>query len=146
MEKIGSTPRQAARGLHRGNGPQPAKRPSRKEAEAAVETLIAWAGDDPSREGLIETPKRVAEAFEEFFAGYSGDPAEILSRTFEDVQGYDDLIMLRDIRIESHCEHHMLPIIGVAHVAYCRAGAWPASRSSHGSSISTRSVFRPRRL
>jgi GTP cyclohydrolase I len=118
MEKIGSAPRQAAGSLRSGNGPQPVKRPSRKEAEAAVETLIAWAGDNPSREGLAETPKRVVEAFEEFFAGYSGDPAEILSRTFEDVQGYDDLIMLRDIRIESHCEHHMLPIIGVAHVAY----------------------------
>jgi GTP cyclohydrolase I len=122
MEKIGSTPRQAARGLRSRGGAQPVKRPSRKEAEAAVETLIAWAGDDPSREGLAETPKRVVEAFEEFFAGYAGDPVEILSRTFEDVQGYDDLVMLRDIRIESHCEHHMLPIIGVAHVAYLPDG------------------------
>jgi GTP cyclohydrolase I len=122
MEKIASTPRQAARGLRSRDGAQPVKRPSRKEAEAAVETLIAWAGDDPSREGLAETPKRVAEAFEEFFAGYAGDPVEILSRTFEDVQGYDDLVMLRDIRIESHCEHHMLPIIGVAHVAYLPDG------------------------
>jgi GTP cyclohydrolase IA len=118
MEKIASTPRRAAGGLRSGNGREPAIRPSRKEAEAAVETLIAWAGDDPSREGLAETPKRVVEAFEEFFAGYSADPVEILSRTFEEVQGYDDFIMLRDIRIESHCEHHMLPIIGIAHVAY----------------------------
>ena len=122
MEKTASTPRQAPRGLRRGNGTRPVKRPSRKDAEAAVETLIAWAGDDPSREGLAETPKRVIEAFEEFFSGYSGDPVEILSRTFEDVQGYDDLVMLRDIRIESHCEHHMLPIIGVAHVAYLPDG------------------------
>jgi GTP cyclohydrolase IA len=122
MEKVASTPPQAARGLRSRNGARPVTRPSRVEAEAAVETLIAWAGDDPSREGLAETPKRVVEAFEEFFAGYSGDPAEILSRTFEDVQGYDDLIMLRDIRIESHCEHHMLPIIGVAHVAYLPQG------------------------
>src|SRR5208337_2832262 len=94
------------------------RRPSREEAEAAVRTLIAWAGDDPTREGLTDTPGRVVEAFEEFFAGYGGDPFDILSRTFEDVQGYDDLVMLRDIRIESHCEHHMLPIIGVAHIAY----------------------------
>jgi GTP cyclohydrolase IA len=118
MDKIASTPLRAAGGLQSANGREAAMRPGRKEAEAAVQTLIAWAGDDPSREGLAETPKRVVEAFEEFFAGYSADPVEILSRTFEDVQGYDDFIMLRDIRIESHCEHHMLPIIGIAHVAY----------------------------
>ena len=118
MEKIASTPRQVPRGLRSGDGREPVKRPSRKEAEAAVETLIAWAGDNPSREGLAETPKRVVEAFEEFFSGYAGDPVEILSRTFEDVQGYDDFVMLRDIRIESHCEHHMAPIIGRAHVGY----------------------------
>src|SRR5215468_6871273 len=122
MEKIALTPRHAARGLRSGNGAQSVKRPSRKEAEAAVETLIAWAGDNPSREGLAETPKRVVESFEEFFAGYTADPIDILSRTFEDVQGYDDLVMVRDIRIESHCEHHMLPIIGVAHVAYLPDG------------------------
>jgi GTP cyclohydrolase I len=122
MEKMASTPRHAARALRSGNGREPVKRPSRKEAEAAVETLIAWAGDNPAREGLAETPKRVVEAFEEFFAGYAGDPVEVLSRTFADVHGYDDLVMLRDIRIESHCEHHMLPIIGVAHVAYLPDG------------------------
>jgi GTP cyclohydrolase IA len=83
-----------------------------------VRTLIAWAGDDPTREGLIDTPSRVVESYAEFFAGYGGDPHDILSRTFGDVQGYDDLVMLRDIRIESHCEHHMLPVIGVAHIAY----------------------------
>lgn len=93
-------------------------RPTREEAEAAIRTLIRFAGDDPSREGLRDTPKRVAEAYGEFFTGYSQDPVEVLSRTFEDVHGYDDLVMVRDIRLESHCEHHMLPIIGVAHVAY----------------------------
>jgi GTP cyclohydrolase IA len=98
------------------------KRPSRAEAEEAVRTLIAWAGDDPSREGLADTPSRVVESYSEFFAGYGGDPYEILSRTFEDVEGYDDLVMLRDIRLESHCEHHMLPIIGVAHIAYLPRG------------------------
>lgn len=94
------------------------ERPTREEAEAAVRTLIRFAGDDPTREGLHDTPKRVAEAYAEFFAGYTQDPVEVLSRTFEDVHGYDDLVMLRDIRLESHCEHHMLPIIGVTHVAY----------------------------
>jgi GTP cyclohydrolase IA len=94
------------------------ERPTREEAEAAVRTLIRFAGDDPTREGLRDTPKRVAEAYAEFFAGYTQDPVEVLSRTFEDVHGYDDLVMLRDIRLESICEHHMLPIIGVTHVAY----------------------------
>ncbi len=93
-------------------------RPSRDEAMEAVKTLISWAGDDPQREGLIETPKRVVKAYEEFFAGYSQDPLAALSKTFEDVQGYDDLVFLRDINIETHCEHHMVPILGVAHVAY----------------------------
>lgn len=117
MDTIAST--SGLHGLHTGNGAdRAAKRPSREEAEDAVRTLIAWAGDDPSREGLADTPSRVVEAYQEFFAGYDGDPQEVLSRTFEDVQGYDDLVMLRDIRIESHCEHHMLPIIGVAHIAY----------------------------
>ena len=93
-------------------------RPTRAEAEAAVRTLIRYAGDHPGREGLRDTPGRVVEAYEEFFAGYDQDPHDVLSRTFEDVHGYDDLIMVRDIRLESHCEHHMLPILGVAHVAY----------------------------
>ena len=93
-------------------------RPSRDEAMEAVKTLISWAGDDPQREGLIETPKRVVKAYEEFFAGYTQDPLAVLSKTFEDVQGYDDLVFLRDINIETHCEHHMVPILGFAHVAY----------------------------
>ena len=93
-------------------------RPSREEAEAAVRTLIAWAGDDPAREGLIDTPKRVAKAFEEWFSGYNDDPAAALGRTFEDVQGYDDMVMLTNMDVESHCEHHLAPILGVAHVAY----------------------------
>jgi len=80
--------------------------------------MLAWAGDDPSREGLIETPKRVAEAYKEFFAGYETDPEEILEKTFEEVEGYDEMVLVKGIRVESHCEHHMLPIIGKAHVAY----------------------------
>jgi GTP cyclohydrolase I len=94
------------------------QRPSRAEAEAAIRTLIGWAGDDPDREGLHDTPGRVARAYEEFFRGYAEDPVEILARTFEEIEGYDEIVMLRDIRLESHCEHHMVPIIGVAHVAY----------------------------
>lgn len=97
-------------------------RPSREEAEAAVRTLIEWAGDDPAREGLLDTPKRVVRAYEEFFAGYEEDPEEVLGRTFEEVEGYDDIVMLRDIRLETHCEHHMVPIIGKAHVAYFPEG------------------------
>lgn len=93
-------------------------RPNRAEAEAAVRTLIRWAGDDPEREGLQDTPARVARAYEDFFRGYAEDPAEILARTFEEIEGYDEMVMLRDIRVESHCEHHMVPIIGVAHIAY----------------------------
>jgi GTP cyclohydrolase I len=93
-------------------------RPSRQEAEAAVRTLIRWAGDDPQREGLRDTPARVARAYEEFFAGYGQDPAEILKRTFSEVEGYDEMIVMSDIRFESHCEHHMVPIIGKAHVGY----------------------------
>ena len=93
-------------------------RPSRDEAMAAVRTLLRWAGDNPDREGLIDTPKRVVEAYREFFAGYEMDPAAELSRTFEDVQGYDDIVMLRDIDLESHCEPHMVPILGRAHIAY----------------------------
>lgn len=95
-----------------------ARKPSREEAEAAVRTMIRWAGDDPDREGLIDTPKRVAKAYEEFFAGYGEDPVEILSRTFEETDDYDEMVLLKGIRLESHCEHHMVPIIGRAHVAY----------------------------
>jgi GTP cyclohydrolase IA len=93
-------------------------RPSRDEAEHAVETLLRWAGDDPSREGLKETPARVARAYEDWFSGYGVDPEEYMKRTFEEVEGYDEMIVLRDIRFESHCEHHLAPIIGKAHVGY----------------------------
>jgi GTP cyclohydrolase I len=93
-------------------------RPSRAEAEAAVRTLIEWAGDDPAREGLRGTPDRVVRAYEEFFNGYDTDPVELLQRTFDEVNGYDEMVILKDIRFESHCEHHMAPIIGKAHVAY----------------------------
>ena len=93
-------------------------KPSRDEAEAAVRTLLRWAGDDPDREGLLGTPDRVARAYEEFFAGYDADPIDMLSRTFEETDGYDEMVLLRDIDFQSHCEHHMVPIIGVAHVAY----------------------------
>jgi GTP cyclohydrolase I len=93
-------------------------RPTREEAEQAIRTLLRWAGDDPTREGLIDTPARVARAYEEFFAGYAVDPVALLERTFEETDGYDEIVLLRDIRLESHCEHHMVPIIGRAHVAY----------------------------
>ncbi|MEM9532839.1 MAG: GTP cyclohydrolase I FolE [Pseudomonadota bacterium] len=94
------------------------KIPSRADAEAAVRTLLRWAGDNPDREGLLDTPARVARAYEDWFSGYREDPSEYLRRTFEEVEGYDEMIVLRDIRFESHCEHHLAPIIGVAHVAY----------------------------
>ena len=94
------------------------RRPSREEAEGAVRTLVRWAGDDPDREGLVGTPERVVRAYEEFFTGYHDDPVEILQRTFEEVEGYDEMVLLRDIRFESHCEHHMAPILGRAHIAY----------------------------
>jgi GTP cyclohydrolase I len=97
---------------------QPIDRPSRSEAEAAVRTLIRWAGDDPDREGLVDTPGRVVASYEEFFRGYGEDPDDQLQRTFEEVEGYDEIVLLRDIRFESHCEHHMVPIIGRVHVAY----------------------------
>lgn len=93
-------------------------KPTRQQAEEAVKTLISWAGDNPGREGLLETPKRVVKAYEEFFSGYSAEPSEILGKTFEDVEGYEDLVLLKDMRLESHCEHHMVPIIGKAHIAY----------------------------
>ena len=93
-------------------------RPTREEAMEAVKTMLAWAGDDPTREGLLETPKRVVKAYEEFFSGYNMDPDEILNKTFEEVAGYDEMIIIKDIRLESHCEHHMVPILGKAHLAY----------------------------
>lgn len=96
----------------------PIARPSREEAEAAVRTLIRWTGDDPDREGLLDTPGRVTRAWEEFGDGYKQDPRDLLARTFEEIAGYDEMVVLRDIGFESHCEHHMLPIIGRAHVAY----------------------------
>lgn len=92
--------------------------PTREEAEEAVRTLIAWIGDDPTREGLISTPKRVIGTYADFFAGYKEDPADVLNRTFEDVGGYDDIVLLRDINFESHCEHHMAPFYGSAFIAY----------------------------
>ncbi|HEU4775165.1 MAG TPA: GTP cyclohydrolase I FolE [Lysobacter sp.] len=97
-------------------------KPTREQAEAAVRTLLSWAGDDPTREGLLDTPKRVAKAYADWFSGYAMDPDEYLARTFEEVAGYDELIVLRDIRFESHCEHHMAPIIGRAHVGYLPDG------------------------
>jgi len=93
-------------------------RPSRKQAEEAVRTLLLWAGEDPHREGLVETPERVARAYEDWFSGYKKDPVSFLKRTFKEVDGYDEMIVLRDIAFESHCEHHMAPIIGHAHVGY----------------------------
>ena len=93
-------------------------KPSREEALAAVKTLISWAGDDPTREGLVETPDRVIRVYREFFAGYEEDPEQVLAKTFEEVEGYDDAVIVRNIRVESHCEHHMVPILGVAHVGY----------------------------
>jgi GTP cyclohydrolase I len=98
--------------------PAAIERPSRSEAEDAVRTLLRWAGEDIAREGLIDTPKRVAAAFEDWFSGYNEDPFQYLERTFEEVEGYDEMIVLRDISFESHCEHHMAPIIGHAHVGY----------------------------
>ena len=95
-----------------------ADRPTREEAYQAIRTLIRWAGDDPDREGLAGTPARVVRAYDEFFSGYGSDPVEVLSRTFEETEGYDEMVVLRDIRFESHCEHHMAPIIGRAHIAY----------------------------
>ena len=97
-------------------------KPSREQAEAAVRTLLAWAGDDPTREGLLDTPKRVVKAYTEWFGGYAVDPGEYLQRTFQEVEGYDEMIVLRDIEFESHCEHHLAPIIGKAHVGYLPNG------------------------
>ena len=99
-----------------------APRPTQAQAEEAVKTLLLWAGDDPTREGLLDTPKRVAKAYREWFAGYEDDPRDLLLRSFEEVEGYDEMVVLRDIRLESVCEHHMAPIIGRVHVAYLPAG------------------------
>jgi len=98
------------------------QKPTREQAESAVRTLLAWSGDDPTREGLRDTPKRVVDAYGDWFSGYIEDPTEFLARTFEEVAGYDEMIVLRDIEFESHCEHHMAPIIGKAHVGYLPAG------------------------
>ena len=114
----------------------PSARPDRSDAENAVRTLIRWAGDDPAREGLLDTPARVVRSYEEFFAGYLEDPVQILSRTFSEVDGYDEMIVMNDIRFESHCEHHMVPIIGKAHVAYFPTAGWWASPSWPASSTS----------
>ena len=93
-------------------------KPSREEAEEAVRTLISWAGDDPSREGLVETPKRVVKSYQEFYEGYFQDPDEILSKFFNEIEGYDEIVLVKDIPFQSHCEHHMVPILGIAHVGY----------------------------
>ena len=98
--------------------PADAARPTREEAEEAVRTLIRWTGDDPGREGLVETPARVVRSYDEIFSGYGQDPVEYLQGTFEEIEGYDEMVVLRGIRFESHCEHHIMPIIGHAHVAY----------------------------
>ncbi len=114
MTPYDDTTEQAARQ----SSPLEIEKPSRAEAEAAVDVLLRWAGDNPAREGLVDTPARVVRSYEEFFSGYDDDPAEMLARTFEEVEGYNDMVMLRDIALQSHCEHHMVPILGVAHIAY----------------------------
>ena len=101
----------------------PVQKPTKEEAEAAVRTLIAWAGDDPTREGLLDTPRRVTKAYQEYYAGYAENPADILDRTFAEIGGYEDMVMLRDIQFSSHCEHHMAPFYGRVHVAYLPKGA-----------------------
>ena len=120
--------------------PQPSNlpfaRPTREEAEAAVRVLLRWTGDDPSREGLRDTPQRVVKAFEEFFSGYQEDAANVLSRVFEEVHGYDDVVLVRDIPFSSHCEHHMVPFFGMAHVAY-----YPSETGVVGLSKLARLVF-----
>jgi GTP cyclohydrolase I len=97
---------------------KPVDRPTREEAEAAVRTLLRWAGDDPQREGLLDTPKRVVKAFKEFYSGYHDDPKDVLNKIFAEVEGYDDIVLVRDIPFYSHCEHHMVPFYGMAHIAY----------------------------
>jgi GTP cyclohydrolase I len=98
------------------------KKPSLAEAQAAVETLIRWIGDNPDREGLVETPKRVVNSYKELFSGYNQDPIDVLEKTFSDISNYDEMVLVKDIRIESYCEHHMIPIIGIAHIAYIPDG------------------------
>ncbi len=98
-------------------------KPTREEAESAVRTLLAWAGDDPKREGLVDTPRRVVNAYKEYFSGYDSDPMQVLNRTFGEVGGYDDIVLLRDIEFNSHCEHHIAPFIGKAHIAYIPSDA-----------------------
>jgi GTP cyclohydrolase I len=102
--------------------PDAEPRPTREQAEDAIRTLLRWAGDDPTREGLLDTPKRVAKAYREWFCGYEEDPVELLARSFEETDGYDEMVLLRDIRLESTCEHHMAPILGKVHVAYLPSG------------------------
>jgi GTP cyclohydrolase I len=118
--KMDVTPEPAAAGRPLSRG-RLRPRPTRAEAEAAARTLLAWAGDDPEREGLVDTPARVVRAYEEFFVGYEVDPVQLLERTFEEAADYDEMVVLRDIRLESHCEHHVVPILGRAHVAYLPA-------------------------
>jgi GTP cyclohydrolase IA len=119
MDAVVKPLRKAQLSDHVRQAPQPpAARPSREEAEAAVRTLIAFAGDDPEREGLVETPKRVADAYDEIFRGYRECPAEVLDRTFSEIGRYDDFVLVRDIGFHSHCEHHMMPFMGKAHIAY----------------------------
>jgi len=113
---------QHLRALERVASARVTEKPDRAEVEGAVRTMIRWAGDDPDRDGMRETPSRVARAFEEFFSGYAQDPTEILKKTFEEIEGYDEMIVLRGVRFESHCEHHMAPIIGRAWVAYIPQG------------------------
>jgi GTP cyclohydrolase I len=119
LEAVIDRPAGTPRGIA---GPARPSRPNRQEAEQAVRTLIRWAGDDPDREGLLSTPSRVVRAYEEWFAGYRQDPDSLLDRTFDEVGGYDDMVLLRDIPVESVCEHHMAPIRGLAHIAYLPAG------------------------
>jgi GTP cyclohydrolase IA len=108
--------------VHHRQIPTSVEKPSQEQAEAAVRTLLAWAGDNPTREGLIDTPRRVTKAFKEYFSGYGEDPADILDRVFDEVAGYDDMVMLKDISFTSHCEHHIAPFFGRAHVAYLPIG------------------------
>ena len=115
------------------------ERPSRAMAEEAVRTLLAYYGENPAREGLVDTPRRFVDAYEEFLAGYDEDPVAILSRTFEEVEGYQDIVLMRDIRFESHCEHHIQPMIGTAHVAYLPG----SSRCRHFKTCARRRCFRP---
>jgi len=137
---------QIVRALDRARTAQhPSHKPSRAEVEAAVRTIIRWTGEDPDRDGLLETPARVTRSFEEFFAGYKQHPAEILEKTFEEIEGYDEMITLRGIRFESHCEHHMAPIIGQAWVAYIPDGRVVGISKLARWSISMRGASRFRR-